>query len=243
MPPNSGTHAHQFLGKWTPGSLDLLLRRAAESGDLSARIEFISRQFLGIPYGSHTLIGSPDVAEALVINLEAVDCFTYLDYVEAMRLSSSYAEFITNLTDVRYRSGVVAYGTRRHFFTDWIGSKKVKAVTGEIGGTRTKGVSKTLNVKSDGSCFLPGIPPVDRTIYFLPSSAAQTAIADLRTGDYVGIYTEVDGLDVSHVGIVVRNGDSVNLRHASSVHSRVVEVDFREYQKDKPGLIVLRPQA
>jgi hypothetical protein len=243
MAHDSGYQVRLLLGQWTPGSLDGFLRRTAELGDLSARIEFISAQFLGVPYERYTLVGSPDVAEMLVVNLEAVDCFTYLDYVEAMRLSNSYAGFIRNLVDIRYRFGIVAYGTRNHFFSDWIGSERVRAMAGEMGGPITKGVHKTLNVKSDGSPYLPGIPPVDRTVYFVPSKLLLGAMNELRTGDYIGTYAEPDGLDVSHVGIIIKAGQGVSLRHASSVYGRVVDEDFAEYEKDKPGIVVLRPRA
>jgi hypothetical protein len=243
MTSDSGYQVRLLLGQWTPRSLDGFLQRTAELGDLSARIEFISGQFLGVPYGNCTLVGSPDVAEVLVVNLEAVDCFTYLDYVEAMRLSASYAEFMRSLMHVRYRSGLVAYCARNHFFSDWIGSERVKAISGEIGGPMTKGVRKTLNVRSDGSCFLPGIPAVDRIVHYVPSSAVQATTNELRTGDYVGTYAEPDGLDVSHVGIIIKAGQGMRLRHASSVYGRVVDEDFAEYEKDKPGIVVLRPRT
>jgi hypothetical protein len=65
----------------------------------------------------------------------------------------------------------------------------------------------------------------------------------LRTGDYVGIYAEARGLDVSHVGIIVKSDDTAHLRHASSIpsHRRVIDEDFVTYMSGKPGMIVLRP--
>jgi hypothetical protein len=67
----------------------------------------------------------------------------------------------------------------------------------------------------------------------------------MRTGDYVGIYSEIKGLDVSHVGIVIKDGDKIYLRHASSQKKqrKVVDQDFKDYIFKKPGIIVFRPKA
>jgi len=242
MPVEHNPRTEVLLGHWTNKDLDVLLRQAAGIRDVSDRIDLISRQYLGIPYGVGTLVGSSEVPEVLVINLEAVDCFTYLDYVEAMRLSASFDSFIENLTHVRYRSGIVTYETRKHFFSDWVGSNKIVDITEEVGGTSTKQVLKQLNVRSDGSRLLPGVPPVDRTIRSVSSTIASAVSAKLRTGDYIGIYADTEGLDVSHVGLIATGEDGVKLRHASSVQGRVVEEDFEGYVRRRPGFMVLRPQ-
>jgi len=67
--------------------------------------------------------------------------------------------------------------------------------------------------------------------------------SNMSTGDYAGIYSEMEGLDVSHVGIVIRKQDTLFLRHASSSTGAgaVIDQDFLEYVKGKAGLIVLRP--
>jgi hypothetical protein len=68
-------------------------------------------------------------------------------------------------------------------------------------------------------------------------------LGEFHNGDYVGIYTDVDGLDVSHVGIAIREKERVFLRHASSAAAsrRVVDQLFGDYIREKPGVVVLRP--
>jgi hypothetical protein len=221
-----------------------MLVTASAMPDLPARIDFISGRFLGVSYGESTLIGSPDVPEVLVINLQAVDCFTYLDYVESMRLSSTFSEFRRHLKNLRYKSGTVAYGTRRHFFTDWVASIGVQDVTGLIGREKATAVVKTLNRKGGGGSILPGIPPVERKIVFVPADKLDgRALDGLSTGDYIGIYAPADGLDVSHVGICIRRENRVLLRHASSTAQKVIDQDFKVYIQGKPGIVVLRPRA
>jgi hypothetical protein len=224
--------------------MDEMLAAASALPDPSARIDFISGRFLGVPYGKSTLIGSPWVPEVFVVDLQAVDCFTYLDYVESMRLSHTFYEFRRHLIWVRYRSGTVAYGERNHFFTDWAGSIRVEDVTGAIGREKATAVTKTLNRKSDGRSILPEIPPVERRIAFIPTGKLDEQTLDrLRTGDYIGIYAPADGLDVSHVGICIRHESRILLRHASATAQKVVDQDFNPYIAGKPGIVVLRPRG
>ena len=161
------------LGKWTERDLDELIGASAKTENLSLRIEVLSEQFLGVDYGESTLIGDMGNHEVLAVNLERVDCFTFIDYVEAMRLSRSFEEFKENLVKVRYQSGKVSYLQRNHFFTDWVefNGKRVTDVTGVVGGEAAKRTTKTLNLKEDGTLLLKGIVPRSREITFIPSES------------------------------------------------------------------------
>lgn len=235
------------LGKWTEEGLDLLLNESAAIKGAGERIAFLSVLFLKTPYKESTLIGDTNNPEVFVINLEAVDCFTFLDYIEAMQLSDSFNGFRENLKKVRYQSGVIGYKNRNHFFTDWLefNSGMVEDVTEKISYGNSHKVVKQLNRKDDGTYFLPGIPVIERELAYIHSDAIDDEVMDnLSTGDYVGMYSEVDGLDVSHAGIIIREQDRIKLRHASSLqkHRRVMDEDLRKYLNAKPGIIVLRPR-
>jgi len=247
MVKTSVTKESILLGKFTQEELDHIIHKAYTIEDISGRIDFLSRQFLGIDYKESTLIGAINTPEDLVINLKGVDCFTYIDYVEAMRLSISFSAFKVNLRKVRYKSGIVVFENRNHFFTDWraCNPDSVGDITEEIGFQKAIKTQKLLNEKEDGTCFLPGIHPVQREITYIPSDTVDDLILHkLRTGDYVGIYSEVQGLDVSHVGIIIKDRDDIHLRHASSLkeYRKIVDQDFRRYIVNKPGIIVLRPK-
>lgn len=255
-----------LLCRWSIEELDHIIRDSSNLKDAGARIEFLSRQFLGIPYKDSTLIGDIDTPEVFVINLEGVDCLTLIEYVEAMRRSCSFPEFAENLKRVRYRRGIVSFVRRNHFFTDWAESggdtshifatkiwevsppdalEFIEDVTFRIGGSGTIRVRKRLNLRGNGTSILPGIPYKDREIHYIPASAVdQTVMERLKTGDYAGIYSGEDGLDVSHVGIIIKTGDGIYLRHASSrsYQRKVIDEEFRDYIAGKPGLVVLRPK-
>jgi hypothetical protein len=234
-----------LLGRWNEQGLDRMLTAARGIESTGRRIEFLSRQFLDVPYKESTLTGTEHTPEMFFINLDAVDCFTYLDYVEAMRRSNNFATFKETLKIVRYREGKVDYASRNHFFTDWIESNPfVRDVTADVGRDKTKTVHKPLNDRGDGTYFLSGILPVDRDITYVPGKSIDAGIKRrLRSGDYVGIYSRAKGLDVSHVGIVIKTRGKTFLRHASSssLHRKVIEEDFLDYTATKPGIVVLRP--
>jgi len=235
-----------ILGSWTEKELNSIMEQSSKIQDVGGRIDFISGKFLNTEYEESTLVGDINHPEELVINLGGMDCFTYIDYVEAMQLSRSYPMFVDNIQRIRYQSGEVDFRNRNHFFTDWAvyNSADIVDVTKEVGGQGTRTVKKFLNKKEDGTPYLPGIPVKERTVHYIPSkSIDDKVIGRLKTGDYIGIYTDKGGLDVSHTGILIRKGDKVYLRHASSRkdNRRVVDEELLAYMLDKPGLVVLRP--
>lgn len=232
------------LGRWSEESINSLLA-AARPMNPGHRICSISEAFLGTPYKETTLIGDEQTEERLVVNLAEIDCFTFLDYVEAMRRSHTFHEFVQNVKQVRYRSGLVAFTRRNHFFTDWIVRNRshLTDVTWQIGLGAVQTVKKHLNEKADGTAFVPGIPPIERGITYLPAGALCEALSRLQTGDYLGVYSPAQGLDVSHTGIAIEVQGGFVLRHASSQENvrRVVDQGLMEYLNNKPGIIVLRP--
>ncbi|PRC46467.1 DUF1460 domain-containing protein [Mycobacterium sp. ITM-2017-0098] len=208
----------------------------------AARSDTVSRQFLGTPYGAHTLIGSSDVPEQLVVDVEKVDCFTYADYVEALKRSHTRDEFLARLIDVRYKDGVVAFENRKHFFTDWsVAAAPVATdVTADLSDNAIASL-KNLNRKDSGGAYLPGLPVVARTVTYIPNDRVDAdVISRLRTGDYVGAYAKDGGLDVTHVGIFVSTPDGPVFRNASSLRAEVLDIPLVDYLKTVPGIVVLR---
>ncbi|MEM9256991.1 MAG: N-acetylmuramoyl-L-alanine amidase-like domain-containing protein [Pseudomonadota bacterium] len=221
---------------------------ASEPTNDPDKIIAISGLFLDLNYVEHRLIGSSDVPEQLVIDFGALDCFTYLDYVEALRKSSDYEEdFIENLIVTRYVDGEVSYLSRKHFFSDWVhadtnGDSNAHDVTALVSDYHET-VFKDLNRKADGSSFIPDLPTKQRYIDYIPSEHIDATLVErLQNGDYIGIYSEIDGLDVTHVGIFLHGEDGPVYRNASSVSSnmRVVDSPFLEYMQNTPGIVVYR---
>ncbi|MCV7369270.1 hypothetical protein CRI77_20015 [Mycolicibacterium duvalii] len=214
---------------------------AADASDSASA----SALFLGTSYGADTLVGSAGEPEQLVVELEQVDCFTYADYVEALKRAEDRDSFLAALTDVRYTDGVVAFENRRHFFTDWAATAPAVAtdVTTAVSDDAV-GTAKQLNQKDNGGVYLPGLPVVEREVSYIPSERVDgQVVSRLRTGDYLGAYADDGGLDVTHVGIYVDTPTGPVYRNASSLASdmAVVDTPLAEYLATIPGLVVLRP--
>lgn len=215
-------------------------------GNKGEAIERVSSAFLGTPYQASTLKGGPDTPEALVANFTGVDCFTLLDYTEALTRSREPGAFLSNLSRVRYIDGNVGYLTRRHFFTDWDSTvpRNARDITSDISSDAVV-VEKQLNRKADGGEYIPGLGIHSRKINYIPGSAInESVLSHLKTGDYVGVYSPLNGLDVSHVGIVVRRHGQIWFRNASSLaaNRKVVDSPFLAYMSTKPGIVVLRAE-
>ena len=180
------------------------------------------------------------------MRLDVFDCFTYLDTIEVLRLGDDPAAIDPLLRRVRYH-GAPAWETRNHFFTDWYryDPQRVQDVTRQVGGEATRQVTKVLNQKADGSLWLKGITPREVALDYIPTEAVDdTLLSQLQSGDYLGIYTKLDGLDVTHVGIAIQTEEGWVFRHASSRKSvmQVTDDPLLDYLSRTPGIVVVRPQ-
>ncbi|WP_396583940.1 DUF1460 domain-containing protein [Bartonella grahamii] len=234
------------LDPYTLNKLNALLKKRSKTNyqEKGALIDFLSEAFLGTPYQENMLHGSENTPEKLIVDFRGLDCFTYLDYVEALCKSTSQTEFINNVIKTRYINGNVHFLNRKHFFTDWAYReyKLATDITTEISPHAVK-TEKYLNKKADGGSYLLGLPVVKRTITYIPSSFInKEIIGRLKSGDFIGIYTKLAGLDVTHVGFFIMTDKGPMLRNASSrkANEKVVDSPFIDYVKKTPGIIVLR---
>jgi len=231
---------------YSRNKLDRLMagQSAIPSGDRGEAIKSVSAAFLGTPYVAGTLVGSDTVAERLVIDFQGVDCFTYLDYVYALSKSSTADHFSENLRQTRYVNGVVSYGDRKQFFTDWSHLTPLNAtdITRDI-SPRAVTVRKNLNQTAAGGKYFPSLAVTPRDITYIPAKAITSAVVHrLKNGDFIGIYTPAAGMDVSHTGIFVMTDGGPMLRNASSraANKKVVDSPFLAYVRRTPGIVVLR---
>ena len=210
----------------------------------SERIRRISALFIDVPYVPNRLIGSSDTPEQLVIDFGALDCFTYLDYVEALRKSDTLSDFPKKLIETRYIDNKVDYLSRRHFFSDWVSEQTPNAQDmTETLTNDTESKHKILNRAEDGSVFIIGLTPKHREITYIPGDKIDAnVINNLESGDYIGIYTDIKGLDVTHTGLFIQTKQGPMFRNSSSISSnmKVVDSPFLEYVKDTPGIVVYR---
>ncbi|CNH54367.1 DUF1460 domain-containing protein [Yersinia pekkanenii] len=242
-----GPHEIVAIDNYTANRITSIIdmqTKAAHHHSTGGAITKISAEFLGTPYEANVLVGSVTEPEQLVIDFRGLDCFTYLDYVESFRKSKNKSDFIQQVINTRYIDGDVSYLNRKHFFTDWSHREPLNAqdVTAQI-TPHSRTVIKYLNQKKEGGEFIPSLNVIERNIVYIPAEFINdAAVSHLKNGDYIGIYTHIQGLDVTHTGIFVRTAKGPMLRNASSLkgNNKVVDSPFVEYVKKTPGIVVLR---
>ncbi len=231
------------LGKWNNDSLDALIQESKKYENRNDRIDYISQRFLGTPYKAKTLIGDKNLPEKLVINLENVDCFTFLDYVLSLSIVDDVSDFFERFKFIRYESGKVDFKTRNHFFSQWIDNNA--DYLSEVSDRFENSVCliKELNKKKDGEYWVEGIAPFKKKVCYIPKDSvlSKSFNSNFRNGDIIGFYTNLNGLDVTHLGIISIQDSEIYLRHATPKYQEVVDEKLETYLKrnvEYDGLII-----
>lgn len=237
-----------------------------EEPDFGETIVAVGSTFLKTPYVAKTLeIGE---TETLVVNLQGLDCTTFVENVLAFSLmlkedKTSFEDFIKTLKTIRYKDGNLdGYASRLHYFSEWIANNAEKGllqdITGEIGGAE---ITKDINFMSEHRDLYPfladdtNFEKIKASEKYLNSQPicvlAQDQIAEnehlIQSGDIIALATSINGLDVTHTGIATREADGrIHLLHAStgSMEVEVSEKPLAEYLKKikgNTGIMVARP--
>jgi len=234
--------------------------------DFGKTIVAIGKTFLGTPYVAKTLeIGE---TETLVVNLEGLDCTTYLENVLAFSRQLRKGEddfdgFTKSLEHIRYKHGSIdGYASRLHYFSEWIANNEkkglVKNITNDIGGSESRKRIDFMSTHRELYPFLAddtNFEKIKASEQYLNKQPlcilAQEEIAAnehlLKTGDIIALTTSINGLDITHTGIATREKDGrIHLLHAST-GSNKVEVstlplpDYLKKIKKNTGIMVARP--
>ena len=222
--------------------------------------------FLGVPYVGKTLEYEP---ERLIVNLREMDCMTFVENVLALAEASasgtpSWQTYLEKLQQIRYRDGKIEnYTSRLHYTSDWIYENEKKGliadITKEIGGVPLAMDVSFVSTHPESYMQLQSHPEYiavmakkekeinSRQYYYIPKEEIDKREAQIRTGDIVCFVTSIKGLDISHVGIIHKEGDKMTFIHASSGKKRVIinEESLQDYVlgiKKSKGIMVLRPR-
>lgn len=226
----------------------------------------IGKMFLGTPYVGQTLENG--AAERLVVNLRELDCTTFAENCLALTLTvksgkPDFRQFTKEIEKIRYRKGKRdGYLSRLHYFSDWIRDNEQKGLVSEpatyLGSPLTVKVNfmsshpKSYPVLADHPELIPELAGQEKAIsgrnyYFLKKEDVRSNEAKLQEGDLIGITTSIPGLDITHVGILIRQNGRIHLLHASSALAKVVISedplsDLLMKKKSYTGIMIARPQ-
>jgi len=248
--------------------INQLLMKGCESNitDANALVEFYARQLLGTPYVAHTLEGDE---EMLTINIHELDCLTFIETLYALTRATlqqrySWRDFAANIENVRYRGGKMGdYSSRIHYMSEWIIDNHMRGNLQEITPDlphadymiknidyMTKHPDQYRQLKND-SVMVEKIRRYElrnhRYPYLKRSWLNDKGVkAALRSGDFISLVTKMDGLDVSHNGIIIvdEKGDPYLLDASMSGGKVMLEAKplfkYLERSKSNIGIRVYR---
>lgn len=224
----------------------------------------IGQWFLETEYVEKTLeIPGP---EQLVINLQGVDCTTYLESVVALARLAKGGEntmeaFEKELENIRYRNGKnEGYPSRLHYFSDWLAQNDAKGiltdVTQEIGGVEYPNAPTFM---TENPQFYPQLSDpkniaelkkaeaelAKKSFHYIPKDKIQSLESKIQSGDMIAITTSIKNLDMVHVGFAFERNGRIHLMHASS-KNKEVEIsamplsDYLAANKSQSGIMVGR---
>lgn len=232
-------------------------------GDLVLKIGL---DFLNTPYVAKTLDKTKE--EKLVVNLHQLDCTTFAENCLALARTvksekSGLETFFNELESIRYRGGKMdGYASRLHYFSEWITDNEVRrhvqSMAAQMGG---KLLPVTLNFMSSHPQEYPQLinDPASTALikgieekvsaqkhYYIPVSQVESIEGMIRDGDIVTLTTAIPGIDVSHVGILLKKDGRVYLLHASSSLQKVVISSeplalYLAKSKKTTGVMIARP--
>ena len=247
--------------------MKLLLLMLCLLGKLSADVLSVAKAFLGVPYVASTLENEGE--EQLVVNTEGLDCTTFVELSVAywLNLKDDSVGFEGHVQLLRYRDGVVdGYLSRLHYFTDWVEENSRRQVWRELSpegdSTLWRHYQLELSFMSSHRQSYPYLQThawaVDsmrslearydgRTIYYIDKDFLNLPpeLLPIRDGDILALVTTIEGLDVTHLGFAVWQGDKLHLMHASTAYKSVVVdeqslYDYLRTRKSCPGVRVVR---
>jgi hypothetical protein len=214
-----------------------ILKDISGERDLKARLEFVSKRFLGRPYTELPLGGGPDVSEVLRITLEAFDCVTYFEHVLALACSATVSDFVSAVRRMRYERGEIHWVHRNHYMIDWARNNE------------TEGLIKNLTIGPDTTekiCTLDliaGLPAKTATFDYFPPEKLGRVSELAQTGDIVFFVSTKSSLDFFHTGLLIKGEAGLIVRHAARSAGGVVDQELEEFvAKNEPaGFVLLRP--
>ena len=247
---------------------ELAVSDSLSSKPIGDVVTAIGKSFLGLNYEAFTL--EKGEKETLVVHLTGLDCTTFLENCVVFSRcikngKTSFEDYTKELEFVRYRDGKMGeYPSRLHYFSDWIfnNTKKniVEDVTKSIGGEpiqfkvgyMTKHPESYRQLKENEK-FIPIVVKQEkaintRTYFYIPKEKVDGIESQIHNGDLIAITTNLEGLDIGHVGIAIKMDDGrIHFMHAPLVGAKVQisELPLGGYLakvKKHTGIIVLRPQ-
>lgn len=232
---------------------------------ISELIVEIGLSFLETPYVVASLENG--LEEKMVINLRELDCTTFAENCLALARTvklgkTDFETYVSELERIRYRDGKRnQYPSRLHYFSEWIHNNHLKGFISETVNQNGVNSDKTINCMSthpsdypvlkDHPELIPTIAEQEKeltTIGFMyfPKSDIPNLYKHLQHGDIIALTSSIDGVDVNHVGIIIKKENEFYLLHAPLSGKKVLVsdgpiTDFIKPNSKNNGIMIARP--
>lgn len=201
------------------------------------RLVRISDLFRDRRYAANPLGGGPECPELFRVSFDEFDCVTYVETVLALACSKTAAKFFRELRHLRYKSGKVDWFRRNHFMTSWLRRNVARGAVADL----TRGRQSVLKTRVLSG--VAGLAPEPVTFRLFPKRRYAKVRSLIRTGDIMMFVSTKKHLDVFHMGMLIRDGDQVLLRHATRSAGKVAEQELIDFMRSNrmTGFILVRP--
>jgi hypothetical protein len=212
---------------------------------LGERTTLVAREMIGTPYAHYTL-EVDDHIESPVVNLKAMDCWTFYENALALARMLRYkpapyqpVDMLQMVEIERYWNGVCtgSYLSRMHHleavFSDNERRGYASNITARIpGAVRLHREIREMTVQWKNYRYLRANPsliePMGKIeervsllpVYHIPKARARVAENYLKNGDICAITTNEPGGYTSHVGLIMRIANRAYFAHATSDHDK-----------------------
>jgi hypothetical protein len=225
----------------------------------------IGLSFLGTPYVSASLENGLD--EKMVINLRELDCTTFAENCLALARTvklgkTDFLTFVAELERLRYRDGIRnQYPSRLHYFSEWIQNNNGKGIISDKVNQNGVKSNKIINYMSthpsdypvlkDHPELIPAIAQQEKALtetgfMYFPKTDIPNLYKNLQHGDIIALTSSIDGVDVNHVGIILKKENEFYLLHAPLSGKKVLVsdtpiTDFIRPNSKNNGIMIARP--
>jgi hypothetical protein len=243
------------------------LKQFAAKSDLPIAdlIVEVGLSFLETPYVIASLENG--LEERMVINLREMDCTTFAENCLALSRviksgKTDFDTYVLELERIRYRDGIRnQYPSRLHYFSEWISDNTKKGI---VDGTPNKNGEKSdkpINYMSTHPAsypvlkehpeLIPSIAEQEKALsktgfMYFPKNDIPNLHQHLKHGDIIALTSSIAGVDVNHVGIILKKGSEFHLLHAPLSGKKVLVsdgpiADFLKPESKNSGIMIARP--
>ena len=219
-----------------------------------ARLEAISRRYLGTPYRLDCLGEGCQPDADPRFSRKYADCQTLLEQVFAEALAPYAGGLDAAGRLIRYHGGRVRIEDRYHYcLPDWLNNPwPARDITAEVGGVQLQSLRRridrpTLLTARGADVRLSPTPAEVVNTSYIPLASIPTVAARIPNGTIAAWVSRKPVVVAGHLGLLFRKNGVVVLRHASQRKKRVIDQPLLDFVKNGSksfiGLKVLQPDV